>query len=252
MGLIKMNDIKKSARTKLKDKFEFIIGITIIILILNSVSILFFTELSHEFPILHLYINEILYSDILYDILAKAIIFPIEIAFINILINRKYKYKRIFQFYYPAKFLKSFGIFLITSMPGIFLINLYSQMLDKKMNTCLAIIFGVVGLFFYMVSKTAEYMYIKFNNKSFRYIIKNSYLITIENLHKLIIFDLSFVGWFIIPLVIYLALCHYTFIDYQVNILLFTPLMYGIGIYFKPYYRLCKIGLLDKIIQGGY
>ncbi len=98
-------------------------------------------------------------------------------------------------------------------------------------------------------------------DKSIRVTIINSFKLIVKNIFSYIVFELSFILWYIIPfilLVVSLGLMGQSLmgIDEKRNVLfislltfLYSPFMFGAGLYFFPYYHISKLNFYKKTLN---
>lgn len=70
-------------------------------------------------------------------------------------------------------------------------------------------------------------------------------------------FELSFILWYIIPFILMIIIAGFSLIMkyqsvfvVQMSFYLFSPLMYGIGIYFFPYYNISKLLFVKQLLDN--
>lgn len=102
------------------------------------------------------------------------------------------------------------------------------------------------------------YLNILFPTESIFALIKKSIILVWENIIKVLVFDLAFLNWYIIPLILFgismfainsVTKTYTQTLLSQINVFLFSPFMYGLGFILFSYINITTLLFCKKLIK---
>ena len=232
--------LKQSAKKSLKSNKK-IYGLAIIyLIIILIIRLILLITLNPEYKNTITTLNQM----IMYCI-NDFLLFPLKLGFIYCLIHKSKTIKELFHFYNIKKLgtvsIVNILFIIATRLPNFMKLVLIQNNLGKVIYMFSAIACFIFDIYLF----TFEYLF-TLNDGDLKISLVTSANITKKCFLKIIWFDLTFILWNLIPYIIFLILC-LSHINIGILMLLNEPIMYGIGIYYLPYYNQSKILFLDFI-----
>lgn len=254
--------IKKEAKKELLDNkgittffSRYIIVVTLIALFLAIVKV---KVVNYNFQSIFSLDNPYLpWANAFWSIIMELAVFPLYLGIYRATVKREFCNNSIFYYY---KTIKRFSfpliIFAIVKIPFLLLNGYYDYLKISQDFTAnytlysaflIILMIGFIGSVLFDCFQAVLLPCLMDTETSFLKTVKTSLKIAINNIGSIILFKLSFALWYIASFVILLFLGSFRIENLSiVTAALFTPMIFGIGFGFLPYYTLSNV----KYIQA--
>ena len=193
---------------------------------------------------------------ILFVLFVVILSLPLLVGYFSCCINKSFSIKELFSFYKINKIKSFITMFIFAAIPfsvtcGILIYNLvicWRLNLFTLLFAILTFVFGtviLVSIFLYSHSPFEKYM----SN------IKQSYRIFLHSFTDIIRFNIKYLPWIVIIIIMIRFSYHLNMINARISILVYSrllifPTMYGFGLVVIPYYLLSLVNMFEKIKTG--
>ena len=147
-----------------------------------------------------------------------------------------------------------FTLFLMTAPFSILSDILKAS--DNIINKLFGLFLTILSLAISMILNFTVIIYVLFPNDSIWSSMKKSVDLIVKNIVSCIAFDLSFILWFIIPLILMIAGYFLIFncakqltLGMEVFYTISFPIMFGLGFYFYPFYNISKFSFCKALLS---
>lgn len=253
--------LRKQSRNTFKNDAKAVIGVTLLfcvtILVIQVLSSMCSARIRNS-------IINIWHLDFYFTIERILLVFfimilslPLQVGYFSCCINKNFSIKELFSFYSIKKYKSLIMMPICAAIPlsvsgGILIYNLVIRLRCNLFT----LLFAVLTYIFGSVLLISVFLYARSPFEKYTKNIKQSYKIFLRSFIDIIKFNLAFIPWAIIILILIRFSYHLYWINVNISILIFSrllifPIMYGFGLIVLPYYTICRHTFATRLYNNN-